>query len=119
MWQSWCDGVGRDVREERHACRTTRQQRRRDMAAGLKVGVPASGDAKDAIALTNLGNTLQAQGKLAEAIAAFRRALAIDPELPEAWYNLGNALQAEGELDEAVASYRRAIECKQDFPIAF
>src|SRR6516164_8071911 len=54
------------------------------------------------------------QGKFDEAVAAYRQAIGIRPDLAEAYSNLGNALFAQGKLDEAVAAYRRAIGIKPD-----
>ena len=67
----------------------------------------------------NLGNALRNQGKLDEAIAAYRRAIGIEPDRPEAYTNLGNALKAQGKLDEAIAAYRRAIGIKPDLAQAY
>ncbi len=52
--------------------------------------------------------TLAAQRRNAEAIAAYRGALAIDPRAASACLNLGSLLQSEENLDEAVAFYERA-----------
>ncbi|HET9113244.1 MAG TPA: tetratricopeptide repeat protein, partial [Burkholderiales bacterium] len=51
----------------------------------------------------------QAQARLDEAIASYRRALDLKPDYAEAHNNLGSALQAQGKLDEAIASYRCAM----------
>ena len=59
----------------------------------------------------NLGNTLMGQGKLDEAIAAYRRAIGIKPDYAAAYTTLGIALAGQGKFDEAVAAYRRAIGC--------
>ena len=48
-------------------------------------------------------------------MAAYRRAVAIKPDFPEAHYNLGNALVKLAKTDEAVATYRRAIAIKPDY----
>ena len=48
------------------------------------------------------------QGKPAEALACYRRALELKPDYAEAHHNLGLALKDHGKLDEAVACYRRA-----------
>ena len=66
----------------------------------------------------NLGNALQAQGKLDDAVAQYEQALALKPDYPEAHNNLGNALQAQGKLDDAVAQYERALALKPDYPEA-
>jgi tetratricopeptide (TPR) repeat protein len=52
---------------------------------------------------SNLGLALQAQGKLKEAVASYRRALAHKPDDAYAHTNLGSALKQQGELEEAVA----------------
>ena len=43
------------------------------------------------------------------AIAAFRRAIALDSTQPRAWFALGTSLAAMGELGEALESWRRAV----------
>ena len=54
------------------------------------------------------------QGKLDEAIAAYREAIRLKPELAKAYSALVLALKAQGKLDEAVAAYREAIRLKPD-----
>ena len=63
----------------------------------------------------NLGNALQEQGRLDEAIAHYQRALALKPGYAEAHNNLGNGLKRQGKLDEAMAHYQRAIAFKPDY----
>jgi len=67
----------------------------------------------------NLGNALVDQGKLDEAVAAFRRAIALRPNFAEAHSNLGDALQDEGQLEEAIAAYGRAIALRPNFSEAY
>ncbi len=87
----------------------------------------------------NLGNALHAQGKLSSeqqlhhaqlnrklglqsqkagdfktAIAYYKQALALQPDLVEAHYNLGVALQEQGEL-EAIACYQRVLELNPNY----
>ena len=64
---------------------------------------------------SNLGNTLQALGKLEEAEASYTQAIALKPDYAEAHSNLGATLQELGKLEEAEASYRQAIFLKPDF----
>ena len=64
---------------------------------------------------SNLGGTLFAQGKLTEAIAAYREAIRLEPDDTKAHYNLGLALHAQGKLTAAIADYREAIRLKPDF----
>lgn len=63
-----------------------------------------------AITEANVGTELQARGKLDEAIALYRAALARDPNDAVAHSNLGTALAASGQLDEAIAQYRTALD---------
>ncbi len=68
----------------------------------------------DAEAHNNLGNALTDQGKLDEAVAAYRKALELKPDYAEAHNNLGLALMNQGKLDEAVTAYRKALELEPD-----
>ena len=63
----------------------------------------------------NLGNALKDQGKLDEAVACHRQALALKSDDAKAHNNLGVALKDQGKLDEAVACYRRALALKPDY----
>jgi tetratricopeptide (TPR) repeat protein len=53
---------------------------------------------------------LRRQGKASEAIAEYRRAIALQPDYADYHYNLGNVLTDRGEAGEAMALYRKAIE---------
>lgn len=50
-----------------------------------------------------------------EAITAYRRALTLDPSLPEACFNLGNVLYAHRRHEEAAEYYWRATELDPDY----
>ena len=54
-------------------------------------------------------------GRLDEAEASLRQAIALKPDFAEAHYNLGNTLKMLGRLDEAETNYRKAIALKPDF----
>ncbi|MEH2285556.1 MAG: tetratricopeptide repeat protein [Nostoc sp.] len=83
----------------------------------------------------NIGNALNAQGKLSKdqqahyanlnhklglsrtiagdlktAINYYRQAIALNPDLPEVYYNLGKILQQQGQWSEAIASYHQALK---------
>jgi tetratricopeptide (TPR) repeat protein len=58
----------------------------------------------------NLGSALQAMGRLSEASASYRTAIALKPDLALAHYNLSTLLNAQGAYAEAVDSATRAIE---------
>lgn len=64
---------------------------------------------RNSTAHNNLGETLQRQGKIAEAIVHFDRALQIDPDDPMAHNNLGVALWGQGKIIPAVRHYQRAL----------
>lgn len=81
-----------------------------DGVAELQARVAARPD--DPMTLARLGSSLRAAGRIAEAIDCFRRVLALDPKLAEAWFNLANAQMAHGALADAVESYRRALALK-------
>lgn len=53
-------------------------------------------------------------GDPVEAIALYRRALALKPDFAEVHYNLANALKELGQLDEAATAYRRAVTLRPE-----
>jgi len=64
----------------------------------------------------NLGRALHQQGKTGEAIAAFRRAIELDPKDADSHCNLGKILcDAEGDYDAAVQCQRTAIELDPEY----
>jgi tetratricopeptide (TPR) repeat protein len=67
----------------------------------------------------SLGNTLSAQQKLEEAIAAYHKAIELKPDYAIAYYNLGTALSAQQKLEEAIAAYHKAIELNPDDATAY
>jgi len=58
---------------------------------------------------------LHAQGKLDDAVAAYRQAIGINPDLAEAHANLGNALKDQSKLDDSIAAHRQAIRIRPEF----
>ncbi len=58
----------------------------------------------------SLGIALKEEGKLDEAIAEFRTALRLMPDMAAAHFNLGNALKSRGQYAEAVGELRAAIQ---------
>jgi len=61
---------------------------------------------------SNLGTVLQAQGQLADAAMAYRRALELDAGLAETVANLGTVLLAQGRRREAIGCFERAVGLK-------
>src|SRR5438552_409173 len=70
---------------------------------------PDQADALHIAPLNNLGNILLSQGRFAEAIDCYRRAVVINPEIARSHFNLANALGRFGRVDGAIESYRAAI----------
>jgi tetratricopeptide (TPR) repeat protein len=63
----------------------------------------------DAPALNNLGDVYLRQGDTDRAVAAFRKAVALDPDLAEAHNNLGVALSRQGDAADAEVAFRDAV----------
>lgn len=55
-----------------------------------------------------------AAGRIDEAVAGYRRALELDPELAIAWNGLAMTLERAGDLDGAIAAARRLIELEPE-----
>ena len=66
-----------------------------------------------------LGSTLQQLGRLEQAEASYKRAIALRPNLAAAHYFLGTTLHDLGKLDEAEASYRNSIAHNPNVPGAY
>jgi Tfp pilus assembly protein PilF/2-polyprenyl-3-methyl-5-hydroxy-6-metoxy-1,4-benzoquinol methylase len=65
--------------------------------------------------LLDAAQQLKQQGKLDQAAARYRRALALDPDNAEIHYSLGNAFRLQSKMDEAAAHYQRALVLKPNF----
>lgn len=65
-------------------------------------------DPRNEIALCNLGQALAAEGKPAEAIAAYVQAIRLRPSFHLAHYNLGDVLEQNGHRDAALAAFMAA-----------
>jgi tetratricopeptide (TPR) repeat protein len=67
------------------------------------------------LAAAQLGNLETAGPKQQDrAIAAYERALALDPEAPNVHYHLGLIYKERGELNRASAFFQRALEVQPD-----
>ena len=58
---------------------------------------------------------LRELGRLEEAEASLRQAIAVKSDFADAHYNLGINQQELGRLEEAEVSFRRAISLKNDY----
>jgi tetratricopeptide (TPR) repeat protein len=67
------------------------------------------------IANNNLGNTIIDQGRSAEAVRLFQKAIEIYPDYAEAHYNLGCAFDKQERLAEAIGHFQKAIEIYPDY----
>ena len=80
----------------------------------------ALSDEDMASARNGLGNLLALEGRAQDAIAEYRRAIELDPELRTARANLGGALASLGRWDEALEQLRFAVnqcpECPDSAP---
>lgn len=63
----------------------------------------------------NQGYHLAEQGDWEKAIAAYRQALALNPQLSWAHHGMGDSYKHLGDYPQAIAAYRRAIALKSDF----
>ena len=73
-----------------------------------------------AFAVWNLMGVSAAQiGQLDQAIFAFKRVLAIQPDNASGYNNMGNALKEQGKLEEAVEAYNKALAIKPDNASAY
>ena len=76
-------------------------------ATGQTANQASAGDAESAL---RQGTLAQEHGDLKTAIADFRKALDLNPNLMEAHANLGAALAASGQLDAAIEEDNRVLE---------
>jgi tetratricopeptide (TPR) repeat protein len=65
--------------------------------------------------LNGLGNVYDDLGRYEEAIAAYQRAIELDPEVAYLHNNLGNVYRAQGRHEEAIAAYQQAIDLDPEF----
>lgn len=82
--------------------------------APVPVGVEDSPESAEA--WYTRGCDLEAEDDLDAAMAAYRRALEIDPKLPDAHLNLGRLRHEMGDLGAAEKHYRAAFEAQPDEP---
>ena len=58
------------------------------------------------------GNVLQSQKRYAEAIAAYEKAIELEPEYPDPWSGKGHVLQNQGRYEEASMALEKAAALK-------
>ncbi len=65
------------------------------------------------------GVDLFSEGKLDEAIAAYQKALALDPAYADALHGLAQAYYTKEDFDNAIATARRIVELDPDDVLAY
>ncbi|MFW9261164.1 tetratricopeptide repeat protein [Nostoc sp. CALU 546] len=65
----------------------------------------------------NLGDVLQKQARLDDAIKSYQQAIKIQPDSFYAYHNLGHTLQQKGKLKQAIAAYQKALNIKPDLAL--
>ena len=63
----------------------------------------------------DLGNSLQESGRLDEAVAAYKKAIELNPNFSWSYHSLGDVLLKLEKWEEAVAAYKKAVELNPDF----
>jgi len=58
-------------------------------------------------------------GRLDEAVEAFKKSIEQYPYYAEAYLNMGSALQDQNKLEEAIASYKKALAINPDYDKAY
>ena len=77
-----------------------------------------SADMNRAVSEHNLGAALQSEGRYDEAIAHYRRAVALRSDYAPAYNNLASSLRSKGQLRDAIATYEQALRLRPDYPEA-
>ncbi len=65
-----------------------------------------------------LGNILFRQGKIAQAIACYQRAIELNPNLNGVYQNLAKALTKQGKLDEAAVCLQKAAALNGNYSVS-
>ncbi len=72
-----------------------------------------------AFTYSNRGTTCDSAGKYTEALAAYTKAIELNPTCAVAYFNRGNACDSLGKHRDALAAYTKAIELNPTFVIAY
>ncbi|NQE33671.1 tetratricopeptide repeat-containing sulfotransferase family protein [Microcoleus asticus] len=63
----------------------------------------------------DLGNSLQESGRFDDAVAAYKKAIELNPNFSWSYHSLGDVLLKLEKWEEAVAAYKKAVELNPDF----
>ncbi|MGA0410562.1 MAG: tetratricopeptide repeat protein, partial [Candidatus Nanopelagicaceae bacterium] len=67
----------------------------------------------------NMGNAFKEQGKLEEAIEAYKKALSFRPDHAMSYNNMGIVFGNQGKLRKAIESYKQALLNRPDYAEAW
>jgi predicted O-linked N-acetylglucosamine transferase (SPINDLY family) len=80
-----------------------------------RIGRAIARSPDNAVYYNSLGILQGQRMRVGDALAAFRKALALRPQYPQALHNLALQLYGAGELDEAEGYYRQLLDLSPDF----
>jgi tetratricopeptide (TPR) repeat protein len=66
-----------------------------------------------------LGNSMQASGRFDDAVAAYKKAIELNPDFSWSYHGLGDVLLKLERWENAVAAYTKAVELNPDFSWSF
>ena len=66
-----------------------------------------------------LGASATEIGMIDKAIKAYKKAISLRPDYPDAYNNMGVVLKQKGKYDEAIKLHKKAISLKHDYPEAY
>jgi tetratricopeptide (TPR) repeat protein len=107
------------------ASTNTRVSQRGASTVKLIIGAGATGDPAVAAKTAELrkafdeGVTLSREGKYDDSVAAFNRAVAINPKCQDCFYNIGFAYAQKKDYTQAEENYKKALEIKADYTEAY
>ncbi len=94
------------------------ERTRMNLATAAVDNNPPVASSNPAIAMIDEGNSLEEQGRNAEAMARYDAAVQADPQCARAHLNRGNILLAGAQFDEARSAYELAIACEPHYAAA-
>jgi tetratricopeptide (TPR) repeat protein len=107
------------------ATANTRVSQRGPSAVKLIIGAGATGDPAVAAKTAELrkafdeGVALSRDGKYDDSVAAFNRAIALNPKCQDCFYNIGFAYAQKKDYAQAEENYKKALEVKPDYTEAY